>query len=224
MPGTGQASTALAFEFDQVERVADAIVHAIGLALAAGGATALMVLSSRFTSWPTIASAAVYVTTLMAALTISALYNMWPASPTKWLLRRFDQAAIFLLIGGTYTAFMTRSADYRISLLALGAVWTIATIGSVAKLALPGRFERLSIFAYLGLGWSGLLLFPTAAEILPRTALALIALGGLLYSVGVIFFLWERLRFHNAIWHALVLAAAICHYGAVVDCLVITRA
>jgi hemolysin III len=208
----------------EAERIADGVVHGIGLALAAGGTSTLMVLSSRSANWSTIATAAVYVTSLMAVLTISALYNMWPASPTKSLLRRFDQAAIYLLIGGTYTAFLTRSADYHISLLALGSVWAVVIVGTVTKLALPGRFERLSLIAYLGLGWSGLVLFPTAIAILPPAALYLIALGGLLYSAGVIFFLWERLRFQTAIWHALVLVAAICHYGAVVDCLVIAPA
>jgi hemolysin III len=203
------------------EKIADGLIHVIGLALAVCGATALMILSSRSSSWPTIVSTGVYAVSLVAMLGFSAAYNMWPASPTKWLLRRYDQAAIFLLIGGTYTAFLIRVPDNSVSLLALGGIWTIAIVGTLLKLALPRYFERLSTPAYLALGWSGLLFFPTAIRVLPPTALNLIALGGLLYSAGVIFHLWERLRFQNAIWHAFVLLAAACHYGAVLDCLVV---
>ena len=205
----------------QAEKIADGVIHVIGLALAVCGGGILLVLSSRSASWSTIASVGVYATSLVVALAFSAAYNMYRASCTKCLLRRFDQAAIFLLIGGTYTAFLTRVPDHSVSLLALGGIWAIAIVGTLIKLALPGHFERLSIAVYLALGWSGLVFFPTAVRVLPMTALGLIGLGGLLYSTGVIFHLWERLRFQNAIWHAFVLVAAGCHYAAVLDCLVV---
>ena len=205
----------------QAEKIADGVIHVIGLALAVCGGGILLVLSSRSASWSTIASVGVYATSLVVALAFSAAYNMYRASRTKCLLRRFDQAAIFLLIGGTYTAFLTRVPDHSVSLLALGGIWAIAIVGTLIKLALPGHFERLSIAVYLALGWSGLVFFPTAVRVLPMTALGLIGLGGLLYSTGVIFHLWERLRFQNAIWHAFVLVAAGCHYAAVLDCLVV---
>jgi hemolysin III len=205
----------------QAEKIADGVIHVIGLALAVCGGGILLVLSSRSASWFTIASVGVYATSLVVALAFSAAYNMCRASCTKCLLRRFDQAAIFLLIGGTYTAFLTRVPDHSVSLLALGGIWAIAIVGTLIKLALPGHFERLSIAVYLALGWSGLVFFPTAVRVLPMAALGLIGLGGLLYSTGVIFHQWERLRFQNAIWHAFVLVAAGCHYGAVLDCLVV---
>jgi hemolysin III len=205
----------------QAEKIADGVIHVIGLALAVCGGGILLVLSSRSASWSTIASVGVYATSLVVALAFSAAYNMCRASCTKCLLRRFDQAAIFLLIGGTYTAFLTRVPDHSVSLLALGGIWAIAIVGTLIKLALPGHFERLSIAVYLALGWSGLVFFPTAIRVLPMTALGLIGLGGLLYSTGVIFHLWERLRFQNAIWHAFVLVAAGCHYGAVLNRLVV---
>jgi hemolysin III len=205
----------------QAEKIADGVIHVIGLALAVCGGVILLVLSSRSASWFTIASVGVYATSLVVALAFSAAYNMCRASCTKCLLRRFDQAAIFLLVGGTYTAFLTQVPDHSVSLLALGGIWAIAIVGTLIKLALPGHFERLSIAVYLAFGWSGLVFFPTAVRVMPMTALGLIGLGGLLYSTGVIFHLWERLRFQNAIWHAFVLVAAGCHYGAVLDCLVV---
>jgi hemolysin III len=223
MTRTDGTLAALVRNDNKAEKVADGLIHVIGLALAVCGASALMILSSRSSSFPTIASAGVYAASLAATLVFSAAYNMWPASPLKCLLRRLDQAAIFLLIGGTYTAFLTRLLDSSVSLLALGVIWAIVIAGTLIKLTLPGRFERLSVAAYLALGWSGLVFFPTAIRVLPLTALGLIGLGGLLYSAGVVFHLWERLPFQNAIWHAFVLVAAGCHYGAVLDCLVVAR-
>ncbi|MGC1576675.1 MAG: hemolysin III family protein [Beijerinckiaceae bacterium] len=212
-----------AWDYTQAEKIADGFIHVIGLALAVCGGATLVVLASRSASWTTIATVGVYATSLVVALTFSAAYNMLPASGTKCLLRRFDQAAIFLLIGGTYTAFLTRAVSDPASLFVLAAVCAVAAIGALLKLVLPGRSDRLSIAAYLALGWSGLVLFPTALRVLPITAVCLIALGGLLYTAGVIFHMWKRLRFQNAIWHAFVLLAASCHYGAVLDCLVFAR-
>jgi hemolysin III len=92
-------------------------------------------------------------------------------------------------------------------------VWTGGAVGALLRLVMAERFERASIVAYLTLGWCGLILLPRAMQVLPLTSTCLIALGGVLYSAGVIFHLWERLRFQNAIWHAFVLVAATCHYG-----------
>jgi len=209
--------------YSRAELLADGVIHAVGLALALCGAAALVALCIRLDSGPTIATAAVYAASLVVALTFSAAYNMWPASRLKRLLQRCDQAAIFLLIGGTYTAFATLVVNDAASLLVFMAVWTFAVIGALFKLILPGRLDRVSLVAYLGLGWGGLTLLPKAAQLLPPTTLWLIVAGGLLYSVGVVFNMWDRLRFQNAIWHCFVLVAASCHYGAVFDCLVLAR-
>jgi len=99
----------------------------------------------------------------------------------------------------------------------LAGVWTIAAVGIVLKLVLPGRLDNLSIALYLAMGWSGAMVYNTLVETLPASVLWLIAAGGLLYSFGVIFHVWERLRFQNAIWHGFVLLGASCHYSAVLS-------
>ena len=93
----------------------------------------------------------------------------------------------------------------------------IAGVWIVIKLALPGRFDRLAVALYLLLGWSGVLLYDSIVSALSPTTLALLATGGVLYSVGVIFHVWQGLRFQNAIWHGFVLVAALCHYFAVLE-------
>jgi hemolysin III len=99
----------------------------------------------------------------------------------------------------------------------LAGVWSVAAIGIVLKLFFPGRFDKLAIALYLAMGWSGAMVYNTIAEVLPPSVLWLIAAGGVLYSFGVIFHVWERLRFQNAIWHAFVLLGAACHYSAVLS-------
>ena len=101
-------------------------------------------------------------------------------------------------------------------------MWIASVSGIALKLRFPGRFDRVSIGLYLLTGWSGVMAYDAMAA-LPHSTLRLLVLGGILYTVGVVFHLWRSLRFQNAIWHAFVLAAAACHYGAVVDCMILTQ-
>ncbi len=140
----------------RAEIIADGIVHGLGVGFGLVAATALIVLSGVFASTPQIVSASIYAAGLLTMLGVSAVYNLWPVSPRKWWLRRFDHSAIYVLIAATYTPFMMQMEDRVLALSLLGAVWGVAVIGIVLKLALPGRFDRLSIMLYLALGWSGL--------------------------------------------------------------------
>jgi hemolysin III len=202
--------------YTRAEIIADGVIHAVGVVFGLAGATALIILTFEASRGVQIAATLVYIAALLAALWLSAAYNMWPVSPVKWLLRRFDHAAIYLLIAGTYTPFLLHMKGTT-SLGLLMGVWTIAIVGIAAKLFLPGRFDRLSVGLYLLLGWSGVIAYDTIFAALSGTTLALLAAGGALYTVGVIFHAWHSLRFQNAIWHAFVLAAALCHYFAVLN-------
>jgi hemolysin III len=150
-------------------------------------------------------------------LGLSAAYNLWPVSPVKWLLRRLDHAAIFVLIAATYTPFLAEPQSRFAGLGLLAFVWVVALLGATVKLLFPGRFDRCAIALYLLLGWSGLIGDLPLVAALPEPILWLLAAGGLFYSAGVAFHLWEKLRFQNAIWHACVVVAACCHYAAVLE-------
>ena len=206
----------LRWQYNRAETIADAIVHVLGaMASLAAGAT-LIALAVRFAAPPTVIAVIIYVICLITGLLVSAAYNLWPISATKWILRRFDHSAIFLLIAGSYTPFLIQLHEPLISHGLLAFVWLIALLGVALKLAWPGHLDRLSIALYLGLGWSGLVAFKPITTELPASAPMLLITGGVLYSVGVIFHLWHRLRFQNALWHVFVLLAAACHYAAVV--------
>jgi len=148
-------------------------------------------------------------------LGVTAVYNLYPVSPRKWLLRRADHALIYLMIAGTYTPLVALVGSGIRAYLLLAVIWLVALVGIAVKLFLPGRYDRLSIGLYLLLGWSGLLAYESVIAALQPTALWLLAIGGLLYSVGVLFHVWRTLPFQNAIWHGFVLAATACHYGTI---------
>ena len=210
--------------YDRGEIIADGVIHALGICSGLIGAVIIIVIASHSTKIVTITSVLIYAAGLVAMLGFSAAYNMWPVSPTKWVLRRFDHSAIYLLIAGTYTPFI---AQLKISFASGGllmGVWLTAGFGVVLKLVLPGRFDRVAVVLYLLLGWSGVLVYGSVIASLPSLTLWLLAAGGVLYSMGVIFHLWRSLRFQNAIWHAFVLLAAGCHYTAVLGYAVLARA
>jgi len=190
---------------------ADGIVHVVGMILAAVGTVVFAAFLLNAGDPAYAAAVAIYLSTLMTSISASAVYNIWPVSKTKWWLRRLDHSAIYLLIAGTYTPFMVKMATWWM----LSGVWAIAIAGVCIKLLRPGQYDRLSIALYLAMGWSGVATYDSLIGRLSPTVIWLIVAGGLVYSLGVIFHLWENLRFQNAIWHGFVLVAAAIHYAAV---------
>jgi hemolysin III len=208
--------------FSVAELVADGIVHGVGLtAVVATGAVALT-LAVVNASTGAVPSLAIYVGSLLVVLSVSMAYNLWPVSPIKKILARLDQAAIFLFIAASYTPFLDIVGGGAANML-LMAIWSAALIGIALKLVVPARFGRLAIPFYLGIGWSGVLLFQQLATSLPPVALWLLIAGGVLYSLGIVFHLWNKLRFQNALWHGFVVAAALLHLAAILDCVLIGR-
>ena len=211
------AAGAVRWNFDRSELIADGIVHIVGICFGLVAATALIVLTSVYATALDVAAVSVYVAGLLAMLVLSATYNLWPVSRAKWVLRRFDHSAIYALIAATYTPLIMELKDSYFAIALLTGVWCLAIAGIVIKLALPGRYDRLAVGLYLAMGWSGMMLYDAVVKALPSMALWFIVAGGILYSFGVIFHAWQRLRFQNAIWHGFVLSGAACHYTAILD-------
>lgn len=207
----------VSWHYTRAEMIADAVVHVVGIVLAVAGAVALVALAALRASPPEIAAVTLYALCLVSLKAASAAYNMWPISRTKWILRRFDHACIFLLIAATYTPFMTRFPMGPSAMALFVWVWTVALFGAALKLALPGRFDRLSIALCLLLGASGAFAWDLVSTALPANTLTLIAIGGLIYAGGVIFHMWESLRFQNVVWHSCVLVASGVFYLAILN-------
>ena len=211
------AADAMHWNYDRAEVIADGVVHIVGVCFGLIAATVLIVLAVVYASALDIVVSSVYVAGLLAMLGLSATYNLWPVSRAKWVLRRFDHSAIYMLIAATYTPFIMEVKESLLAIALLIGVWCAAIAGIVLKLRFPGRFDRVAVGLYLAMGWSGLMLYDSVVKALPAMALWFVVAGGVLYTLGVIFHAWQRLRFQNAIWHGFVLCGAACHYTAVVD-------
>jgi len=201
--------------YDRAELIADAILHVAGIGLAVTGLALLISMADGLPSFQS-TSVWIYGIGLITVLATSAAYNAWPLGSTKLLLRRFDQSAIYLFIAASYTPLIART-DVVPNKVLLAAIWVVAWLGVALKLAFPFRFERLAILLCLALGWSGLLAYDLVFSPLTPTTVGLIVAAGALYSVGVVFHLWDNLRFQNTIWHAFVMSAAGLQFAAVFE-------
>src|SRR6202521_5101117 len=152
---------AVRWNYDRTELIADGVVHGIGVFGGLIAATVLVVLTAVYATAFEVTVVSVYVAGLLAMLVLSATYNLWPISRAKWVLRRFDHAAIFMLIAATYTPLIMEVKDSFFAIALLIGVWCVAIVGIVLKLALPGRFDRLSVGIYLAMGWRGFMVYAT---------------------------------------------------------------
>lgn len=209
--------------YTTAEMVVDGIVHVLGLIVAIAAGSVLLAFAILQTAPEAAPALVVYVGSLVAVLGVSLAYNMWPVSPIKMWLARLDQAAIFLFIAGTYTPFLAVLGGTTSGMVMTTFVWGASLVGVALKLIVPERFGRLAIALYLAIGWSGILVFQSLAQSLPQSTMMLLLAGGVTYSLGIIFHLWEKLKFQNALWHVFVVGGASLHLWAVIDCMVIHR-
>ena len=197
------------------ELLADGTIHLLGTSAALAACVALLALAARSDNLLTGLALGPYLTGLVAMFGFSALYNLATEGRWKSRLRRLDHASIFMMIAGTYTPVVIFAIPGPQGWSLLAVVWTGAIAGATLKLLAGRCFERLSIVAYLLLGWAGLTVLGPLLAALSTRDMVLLAAGGLLYSTGVVMHLATRLRYHNALWHMFVLGAAGCHFAAV---------
>ncbi len=197
----------------KAERIADGVVHMVGVLGAVIGAVVLIVTQMGMVSGGQLTALAIYGVALMATFVASALYHLAPWHDWRAVLRRYDHAAIYLKIAGTYTPLVVMVGT-TFAYVILGVVWALAAIGMTLKLFFwqtPGRFGPA---LYLLMGWLSLLLVYSVWTVLPGATLALIATGGLTYTIGVLFYKSER-PFTTAVWHAFVVIASGCFWAAI---------
>jgi len=196
------------------ERIADGVIHALGVAFAMAGAVVITAFAALYADGWQAAAIGVYGAALVATFVASACYHMTPWDGVRPTLRRIDHAAIYLKIAGTYTPLVVLIGSvYAYAVLTV--VWAIAIAGAGAKMFFWRNPGRLGLMLYVALGWLSVLLLRPLHEALPPGAVALVAAGGILYTAGVAFFAWDSLKFSNAIWHGFVLAASGCFFAAI---------
>jgi len=202
-------------DYSQAERIADGLLHVIGVVSALVAVPIMVTLAAVwYGSASTVWSALIYGISLIAMLTCSACYHMVREGNAKRMLRRLDHAFIYIKIAGTYTPFAVLLAgDSTLPILA--GIWGAALVGVAFKMVSARRWVALTLSLYLAMGWAIVVVGGPILHSVSHATFVMIATGGILYTVGVGFLYWERLRFHFAIWHAFVLIASFLIYAAI---------
>lgn len=197
------------------EEIANSISHGIG-ALAAIAVTPFLIVKAIPMGAAAITGASIFGATMIVLYLASTLYHAFPHSKTKRVFRIFDHSAIFLLIAGTYTPFTLSVLPGAWGWSLLGIIWVLAVAGVVLKSVRNVGTSKLSIALYLGMGWLAVLAAKPLYDTLPAEGLFWLIAGGVMYSVGVLFFAYDhRVRYHHFIWHLFVMAGTSCHVVAV---------
>lgn len=201
-------------EFKLGEILANAISHGIGLLLALAGAAWLISASLRGTDW-VVASCSVFASTLILVYLCSTLYHSLVVTRARHVLRILDHSAIYLLIAGTYTPFTLVSLHGEIGWFLFGFVWALAAAGVVFKSLAVDKFAVASGFIYLFQGWIIVFAVRPLLHAIGWHGLAWLLAGGIAYTLGILFFAFDRFRYFHAVWHVFVLAGSVAHYFAV---------
>jgi hemolysin III len=203
-----------AAHYSDNEEFASSLIHGLGIVLSIAGLATLVAFAARGGDARHLASVCVYGTTLILLYTASTLYHSIPGERAKPVLRLLDHAAIFLLIAGTYTPFTLISLHGAWGWSLFATVWTLAFAGIALELR---RVRRRGVMAalYVGMGWVGLVAIKPLLASLPAAGLWLLFGGGVAYTLGVPFYLWKRLPYNHALWHAFVLLGSVLQFFAV---------
>jgi hemolysin III len=197
------------------EELANSLTHGVGLVLTLVGLSVMLVAATtRGDPW-VIVACAIYGTTLVLLYLASTLYHALALTRARNVLRRVDHAAIYLLIAGTYTPFALVSLRGPWGWSLLGISWSLAVLGVTVKAVLGPRWPIVSTAVYILMGWLAVVAVGPMFRHVPGGGIAWLVAGGLLYTGGVAFYAWERVRYAHAVWHLCVLGGSVCHYVAV---------
>ena len=203
-------------EYSAKEEFANTLTHALGMLLSIVGLVLLLIKASQHNADAmTIASMSIYGGSMILLFLASTLYHAIANPRAKRALKTFDHCAIYLLIAGSYTPFLLVTLRTPLAIGLMAVIWGIALFGIIMKLAFVYRFKKLSLVTYLTMGWLSLIVIYQLAMNLSIEGLTLLTAGGVIYSLGVIFYVAKRIPYNHAIWHGFVLAGCACHFFAI---------
>jgi hemolysin III len=203
-------------EYTPREEWVHAISHGLGFIAAAIGLVLLLVATFAEGTTAHIVGVGIFGITLTIVYASSTLYHGLPVSTAKNIMRKLDYIAIYLLISGTYTPFILIKMQNSWGWTLLALVWALALLGIVLELVRESTTRKTSLVLYLGMGWLAVFALEPLVETLEPAGVVLLILGGLSYSVGVIFYAWSRLPYNHAVWHGFVLGGSALHFAAVI--------
>ena len=195
-----------------IEEIINSATHALGALLGLAALVLLVVLSAKQGSALKVVSSAIFGTSLILMYSASAIYHAVKKPKWKHFYKILDHSSIYLLIAGSYTPIVLVLLPGGWGWSLFGVIWGFALVGLVFKLFATGKFEVISTVAYVCMGWLAIIAIKPLYDALPAAGLFWLFAGGLSYTLGVVFYAWDQLRFGHAVWHLFVLGGSICHF------------
>jgi len=201
--------------YNRRQEIVNGLIHGFGMLFGIAGLPVLTGIATAHGNIPGIVGSGIYGFCFLLLFTNSTIFHITTEPEIKRIFKIFDHISIYFLIAGTYTPFLLVYMDNAFGISLLSVLWGLTIIGVFFKIRFTGRFEIVSVIIYLLMGWIMVVGGRRFFDSLPVPVLVLICIGGGLYSIGVIFYVWDKYLYTHAVWHTFVLAAAICHYVAV---------
>ena len=202
-------------DFTTGEEIAHAITHGLGVLGSVAGLVWLLVRAVPTGDTRTVVAVSLFGASMVALYTASTMYHALTAARAKRVFQLMDHGAIYLLIAGTYTPFTLVALGGNWGWSLFGVTWGLAILGILYEVALRRPWTRISLLFYLALGWAAVIAARPLVAVLPREGLLLLALGGLFYTGGAVFYAWRAFPYHHAVWHVCVLAGTASHFHCV---------
>lgn len=196
----------------KLEERFNTITHLVGLLLSLVGFTYLLSISFELENRSALISSSIYGTTLVLLYAASTYYHCCQTLEKKRILKIFDHVCIYLLIAGSYTPFTLGPLRDFGGWNLMITVWSIAFVGILLKVIAIHKFQLISLLAYLVMGWLVIFSFDTLSKQISTHALTWLIAGGLSYTIGILFYIWDKLPYNHGIWHLFVLTGSLCHY------------
>lgn len=198
-----------------LEEVANSVTHGVGLLISIIGATILMVNALKSDDVWKVLGVSIFGIAMILTYTFSTLYHGLYFTKANRVFKVLDHSSIFLLILGTYSGFILATLNNNLGLIVLTIIWLIAILGIIYKSIFMEKFKILQVVTYVFLGWIAIFIAPSLLTVLSSGVIILLVIGGLFYTLGLVFFAWKKLKFNHTIWHVFVLMGSICHFLAI---------
>lgn len=199
-------------EYTLGEELFNSISHGIGVLLSIAALVLLIVFASINGSGYSLAAGIVYGLSLLILYTMSMVYHIVQSEKGKAIMRIFDHCSIFILIAGTYTPYLLITLDKPLGWTMFGIIWAMAVIGIILNSVNLEKFKVFSLICYIIMGWAVIFTIKPIINAVPPMGVFLLVLGGVIYTVGVIFYIIKKYRYMHSIWHLFVLGGSVCHY------------
>ncbi len=201
--------------FTKREELINALIHGLGALLSVAALVVLIVAGAQTGNAWHVVSFAVFGTSMLILYTSSTLVHSFPEGKAKDWFEWLDHSSIYWFIAGTYTPFLFLAVEGALAWVLFGIVWALAIGGTLFKLYFVKRFVKLSTFLYVVMGWLIVFAWNPLTAAMTQEGLWLLIAGGILYTVGAVFYVWRGFLYHHAVWHVFVLAASVCHFFSV---------